>query len=135
NPASAVWEWVRAFGEPVPSGLPRSTREERAVCREAYTRTLWRPEAPGWLSAAGDPGAPKLYPFDILALQLDAGFGAAAAAAHAEREQADQALQALRKQGPLPTILAYRAGGVPASLEAERARLEEDIRSQLASGA
>jgi hypothetical protein len=135
SPAQAVRQWVKAFGPPITAGFPRDYQAERKLTRQAYTGALWRPSVPGWRSSVtGSEAEARPSPFPILALLMDAGLSRESAVKEQLRSQADQALAALRKAGPLDPRLAYRTGDVLAALQAERARVTESAQEQLANG-
>jgi len=133
NPVAAVRNWTSAYGLGGKPVYPRNFDAERRLSRQAFTRRLWVASAPGWKYSTEAPDA-VAYPFGVQALLMDAGRERDRSAAADLRLQAEQVVGALQMQGPLDPTLAYRTGGVPASLEAERDRISEIIREQLPDG-
>jgi hypothetical protein len=121
-PAQAIRQWHRAFIEN-PGGrdprvsFPTGFDDARRKARAAYVRGT-------------DSSDPTARGFAALALLMEAGFGENGAV----REQADRALARAREAGPLEPLLAYRAGGVLPSLDAEARRARAVVRDQLANG-
>lgn len=133
TPVAAIRHWVSAFGLGAREAYPRSFDAERRLSRQAFTRRLWVASPPGWkYSTDATQAAPSAY--GVQALLMDAGREADRRAAADLRQQAEQVLGALQMQGPVDPNLAYRTGGVPASLERERDRIDEIIREQLPDG-
>jgi len=130
---AAVRQWTNAYGLGGKPEYPRSFDAERRLSRQAFTRRLWVASPPGWKYSTEAPDA-VAYPFGVQALLMDAGRESDRTVAADLRQQAEQVIGALRLQGPLDPTLAYRAGGVPASLEAEADRIDEIIREQLPDG-
>ncbi|HEU4754785.1 MAG TPA: hypothetical protein VFU47_16880, partial [Armatimonadota bacterium] len=127
-PTAAIRSWTEAylversdlFGQRVldTPRYPREWVQERRLSRQALVRDAAEPTALGTL------------------LLLTEGEMAQDPAARRElRSRADQALQALQRDNrPLDPRLAYRVGGVLASLQAEREAADARIREQLANG-
>lgn len=133
TPVAALRHWASAFGVGGRPEFPRKFDAERRLSRQAFTRRLWVASPPGWkYSTEATDAVP--YPFGVQALLMDAGREADRSVSADLRQQAEQVLGALQMRGPLDPNLAYRTGGVPASLEAERDRITEIIREQLADG-
>lgn len=136
NVVAAVRQWGRAFQPPIIRGYPRSLEAARRLATSAYTGPLWNEQFGGWSPAldADKPLPPLQDAFPVLALMMEAGLSGGKTRADL-RARADRVLAELRKAGPLDPILAYRAGGVISSLEAERRRLQPILDDQLANGA
>jgi hypothetical protein len=135
SPIAAVRQWVKAFGQPIMAGFPRSLEATRKLCRDALTKTLWNPEFKGWSPAIGENPLPPIqdsYNVSLLLMEAGRSTGETRTALLA---QAQSVLADLRKEGPVDPVLAYRTGGVFSSLAAERAALQTIVDDQLASGA
>jgi len=48
DPVFPVLDWIERHRLPEPAPAPRSGEDEDDLCRQAYLRTLWSPEAAGW---------------------------------------------------------------------------------------
>lgn len=136
HPGAAVRAWVDACGPPITSGLPVGFAAARRLALRAYTEQLWDPETRGWRNSLGGAQPPgTVQPFPALWLLLEAGRPGDAAARTLARNQSRQALAALlERKGSFPTELAYRLGGMPDSLAAERVRMHRLAGLQLAGG-
>jgi len=132
DPAEAIRRWTDAYPLPKSPTFPRSFAEERRLSRQAFTRALWSAEAPGWRSAADAPEALP-HVFGVQALLMDASLEKGNAAGEL-RAQAERVLAVLGARGALEPELAYRVGGVPAALDAERDRITDLMASQLPDG-
>lgn len=133
NPVAAVRHWIAAYGLGGKTEYPRNFEAERRLSRQAFTRRLWVAAESGWKFSA-DATETQSYPFGVQALLMDAGRERDRTIAAGLRQQAELAVGALQTHGPLTPTLAYRTGGVPASLEAERDRILEMAREQLPDG-
>lgn len=95
----ALQHWVDVFGLPPLPPLPRSWEAERELCREAFLRTLWSEDPPGWPPYAGQPVGYDTEAISSLTLELQAGVDADT---QAEIERRCRAVteRALREKGP-----------------------------------
>lgn len=136
DPTRAIRQWASAYGTPRAEPPPRTLDAERALCREAYTRSAWDAQARGWRRVTGPtPTEAQTSAFPTLALLLDADRTSNAALRGQLQAQATSVLDVLRKRGPLDPRLAYRSDGAVASVDAEGERVHALIRTQLANGA
>jgi hypothetical protein len=95
----ALRHWVETFGLPALPSLPRSWEAERELSREAYLKTLWSEDPPGWPPYAGQPVTYDTESLAPLLLELQAGVDAATRGEIERRMQA-VAERALQDKGP-----------------------------------
>ncbi|HOE66857.1 MAG TPA: hypothetical protein PLO62_10060 [Candidatus Hydrogenedentes bacterium] len=92
-------QYFETFGMPEPSAPPRSWNDTRALCREAYLRTLWNETPPGW-SACKD-GKPGAFPGYAALLELDRRAGVNAETDMEMTRRIDAAIgHVVQKEGP-----------------------------------
>ncbi len=134
---SAVESWIAHYGLP-----PLKNTDEYArafeLCRHAIQHTVWVPEKPGWRHAMrGKEWPPSTYAHNTLVLLLDSSREKDPAVAARLKEQgmfvAETILNNLDKYGA-HYRLPFHMGGVPGSLERQRAAAEEAMRRQLPDG-
>lgn len=117
---AAIRHWSRAYPNrfrELEVREPRSTEATRRLSRQAL------------LANTGE-----VTPLEAVALQTEAGLAGRGRDATALRGRADQAVEALRRQGVVEPRLAYRVGGVLPSLAQEQAEIYRIIDAQLPDG-
>jgi len=103
----AMQQYFDAYGLPEPSPQPRAWEEERAVSREAYLKTAWREEPPGWFSHTAAEHETNLRLTPVLLHEMAQGVDA-----EADRE--------LRRRVDLVTEAAMAEDGPGALLSSNR---------------
>jgi hypothetical protein len=120
DPTEAIRQWVRAYGVPRSEGLPRG----------AVMSNVQFQMSNGGAASPQVPSLDTAAQRRLLLRLIDTGLRGKSAV----RGEAERLAEELRKQGPLDPRLAYRVGGVLPSLDAERERVMEIVREQLATG-
>lgn len=95
----AMQQWFELFGLPGPGTPPRDWEEEKALCREAYFKSVWHEDPAGWSHCQGWPSGPSVGHAVPLMLDLASGV-APSVAPEIERRIDSVARRALDELGP-----------------------------------
>ncbi len=112
----AMQHWFELYGLPGPGPAPRDWEEEKALCRDAYLKSVWHENPAGWSHCRGWDSGPSVGHAVPLMLDLAAGV-APSVVPEIERRIDATAGRALNELGPrqlwTPTACHIMSGEFP----------------------